>query len=183
MAATKVPEVRDITRIERIGKQLLSCPHPSSFTCLLMYNVAEHFVLCRSTFSHPWPWFGWCSGAKTGVFTEPIPPKWWQIIPQNISHENVSTHWLPYPTNKEMAKAECVEISVSLHYCSDFSPGVKCSVHSLCRCLKGWSASWPPEGQLESFWRWSKMAASLAEQCLLLANLALGKLPLQWVRL
>lgn len=37
MAATKVPEVRDITRIERIGELLLSC-----HTLLVQLSVDAH---------------------------------------------------------------------------------------------------------------------------------------------
>lgn len=42
MATTKVPEVRDITRIERIGKRPLSCLDPPCsivYRCTLKFNV------------------------------------------------------------------------------------------------------------------------------------------------
>lgn len=40
MATTKVPEVRDITRIERIGKHPFSCLNPH---CSIVYRCALKF--------------------------------------------------------------------------------------------------------------------------------------------
>lgn len=51
-----------------------------------------------------------------------------------------------------------------------------------CRCLRGWSASWPPVGQQGSFLRWSKTAALPAEPCWSPANRAQERLPSLWVR-
>lgn len=83
-------------------------------------------------------------------------------------------------TNSKQCK--CVAINVFLHCCSSFCFVVKCSVLFPCRCLRGWSASWPPVGQPGSFLRWSKTAASPAERCWSLVSLAQERLPSQWVR-
>jgi len=80
MATTKVPEVRDITRIERIGKNLYLMKleiessndlNELSMECVYvlfqMWLMFSSFcLLFRGPFSYSWPWFGWCFGAKTG---------------------------------------------------------------------------------------------------------------------